>query len=274
MLAGHMMSQMLSVSSGWSFCGGGCGEQEFYQWLLVGWCVIGAGAFFALRKIAAPYGRFYRQGWGRGISGRLGWFLMESPAAWTVGLLFVLGDRRDPVAVVFCAVWCCHYLYRGFIYPLRLRSNRLVSMFVVLSAIAFNITNGYLQGRWLFHLAPSYPTAWLRDPRCVAGVILFAVGFVITIRSDNILRQLRATGNGEYRIPHGGMFRWVSCPNYFGELLEWAAWALLTWSPPGLVFLFWAAANLVPRALAYHRWYRDQFPDYPADRKAVIPFLL
>ena len=70
------------------------------------------------------------------------------------------------------------------------------------------------------------------------------------------------------------MFRWVSCPNYFGEIVEWSAWALLTCSLPGLVFAIWTAANLIPRALAYHRWYREEFADYPASRKAVIPGLL
>ena len=30
----------------------------------------------------------------------------------------------------------------------------------------------------------------------------------------------------------------------------------------------------LPRALVNHRWYCEQFPDYPAERKAVVPFLL
>jgi hypothetical protein len=36
----------------------------------------------------------------------------------------------------------------------------------------------------------------------------------------------------------------------------------------------WTAANLVPRAVAHHRWYRERFADYPAERKALVPFLL
>ena len=249
-------------------------ELLIYPWLLAGWCVLGAGAFFALRKIAAPYGRFYRKGWGGGINGRLGWFLMESPAAWMVGLMFVTGGRHDRVSLLFCLIWCVHYTYRGFIYPLRLRSSRMVSLFVVLSAIGFNLINGYFQGRWLFTLSEPRTGDWLGNPRFVAGVTLFGIGLAITVTSDNILRRLRNGSRSGYRIPHGGLFRWVSCPNYFGELLEWCAWALLTWSPAGLVFAFWTAANLVPRALAYHRWYRDHFDDYPASRKAIIPFVL
>jgi 3-oxo-5-alpha-steroid 4-dehydrogenase 1 len=41
------------------------------------------------------------------------------------------------------------------------------------------------------------------------------------------------------------------------------------------VFIFAvSAAHLVPRALATHRWYRERFPDYPRERRALIPYLL
>jgi 3-oxo-5-alpha-steroid 4-dehydrogenase 1 len=42
----------------------------------------------------------------------------------------------------------------------------------------------------------------------------------------------------------------------------------------GLAFAVWTAANLIPRALAYHRWYRQEFYDYPPQRKAILPFVL
>jgi len=32
-------------------------------------------------------------------------------------------------------------------------------------------------------------------------------------------------------------------------------------------------ANLIPRALDHHRWYKEQFEDYPPERKALLPFL-
>ena len=72
-------------------------------------------------------------------------------------------------------------------------------------------------------------------------------------------------------MPHGELYRWISCPNYLGELIEWAGWAVATWSLPGLGFAVWTAANLVPRARANHRWYRSHFADYPNERKALIP---
>ena len=66
----------------------------------------------------------------------------------------------------------------------------------------------------------------------------------------------------------------MSSPNYLGEMIEWLGWAIMTWSLAGLVFFFWTVANLLPRAVANHKWYKKKFPDYPSDRKAIIPYLL
>jgi len=87
------------------------------------------------------------------------------------------------------------------------------------------------------------------------------------------LRTLRAPGERGYKIPHGGLYRFVSAPNYFGELVEWSGFALAAWSPAALVFVVWTAANLAPRAWANHRWYRRTFADYPTGRRALVPFL-
>ena len=66
----------------------------------------------------------------------------------------------------------------------------------------------------------------------------------------------------------------MSCPNYLGEILEWSGFALAAFSWPALGFALYTAANLGPRALAHQRWYRERFPDYPADRRALVPGLL
>ncbi|MBT4068686.1 MAG: DUF1295 domain-containing protein, partial [Candidatus Marinimicrobia bacterium] len=93
----------------------------------------------------------------------------------------------------------------------------------------------------------------------------------INIKSDNMLFNLRADGATDYKIPQNGLFKWVSCPNYLGELLEWWGWALATWSLAGLSFALWGMANLIPRARANHIWYKEKFFNYPKDRKALIP---
>ena len=248
-------------------------EETFYWIVLAIWFVLALAAFVALLLKPAPYGRFSESAWGPKISPRIAWLFMEGPAAILFTLLFFFGTHKNLVAISFLVIWNLHYVYRGFIYPSLIRGNRKVPISIVLSAFCFQVINSYLQARWLFTLSEPYPLSWLSNVWFVVGVAVFFVGFAITVSSDTILRFLRTPGDSRYKIPSSGFFRWVSCPNYFGEILEWSAWAILTWSLPGLVFAVWTVANLVPRALAHQRWYHETFPDYPAERKAVIPFL-
>lgn len=252
-------------------------ERALYDGLLWAYAVLGAVVFAVLLRVPAGYGRHARSGWGPTVPARAGWILMESPAALGMAGLFVAGGRFDrPAAWAFLAPWLLHYGYRAFVYPFRLRAPRPMPLLVAAMGLLFNLGNAWLNGRWLFTLDDPRPAAWLADPRFLGGLALFLLGFRLNLRADAILRSLRRVGAapGAYAIPAGGPYRWVSCPNYLGELLEWLGWALLTWSPGGLAFALWTAANLVPRALAHHRWYRATFPDYPPDRKALIPYVL
>jgi len=54
------------------------------------------------------------------------------------------------------------------------------------------------------------------------GLLCFLGGWAINQHADFMLIRLRQPGDSDYKIPHGGLYRWVSCPNYLGEMLEWA----------------------------------------------------
>ena len=144
---------------------------------------------------------------------------------------------------------------------------------VAASGFSYNVANAYLNATWIGTLG-DYPISWLAQPCFLIGLAVFVVGYVMNRHADAVLRALRGPGETGYKIPVGGMYRWISCPNYFGEFLIWTGWAIATWSLAGLSFAVFTAANLGPRAMANHRWYQDTFDDYPVDRKAVVPFLL
>ena len=126
--------------------------------------------------------------------------------------------------------------------------------------------------RWISELG-AYDRSWLVDPRFIAGVAIMLTGFGINQWADTVLIRLRRDGAGEggYAIPRAGLYRWVSCPNYLGEILEWIGWAIATWSWGGAAFAVYTFANLAPRAIANHRWYHETFADYPRQRRALIP---
>ncbi|MFE4948809.1 3-oxo-5-alpha-steroid 4-dehydrogenase [Leifsonia sp. NPDC056665] len=245
-----------------------------YRWFVIAELILAAVTFVALLFVVAPYGgRHGRPGWGPTVPARVGWIVMEAPASLAFLAFYLLGAHRaDLVPLLFLLLWQAHYVQRAFVYPLLMRSGSRMPVLVMLLAILFNLLNAWVNARWISEYG-DYPVSWLGDPRFWIGVALFAAGYALNVGSDRILRRLRRTGAG-YRIPHGGGFRFVSSPNYLGEMVEWTGWAVATWSVAGLAFALYTVANLAPRAMANHRWYRETFPDYPSDRRALLPFLL
>ena len=248
-------------------------ELAIFNTLIISWFVLAVILFIVLFFFSAPYGRYVRNGWGLLIDNRLGWVVMESTAPVIFAVCFVLGNvTYSMTGLVFLLLWQIHYIHRSFIYPFRLHNNgKRIPFVIVFSGLFFNAVNGYLNGRWLFTLSGGYADSWLLDPRFIVGVLLFITGYVINRRADRILRSLRRPGESCYRVSNVWLYRWISCPNYLGEIIQWTGWAIATWSLAGLSFAVWTAANLIPRARAHHDWYHEQFGDYPATRKALLP---
>lgn len=244
-----------------------------YDWLLLVEFALAPLVFILLLFVSAPYGKFVRSGWGPALPSWLAWLVMEAPAALLPPVFFLaVPAGQAPVTFVFLLLWELHYLRRTFVYPFLLRDKkRPFPVVVMLMAFFFNILNGFVNGYGVF--ARACPEAWLLDPRFFGGVALFLCGLGINIHSDAVLRSMRQPGETAHRIPERGLFRLVSNAHYLGEILEWCGWALLTWSTAGLAFALFTIANLAPRARANHRWYRETFPEYPAKRKALVPFL-
>jgi 3-oxo-5-alpha-steroid 4-dehydrogenase 1 len=250
-------------------------EQAFFNILLVSWFVLAAAIFVALFFIVAPYGRHTRRNWGPAIGDKLGWIVMEAPSPILFAAFFALGIKSVTVtAIAFLVLWEVHYVHRAFIYPFSRRAGASgMAVAVVSMGFLFNIGNAYLNGRYLFTLSGGYDNGWLLTPQFICGAALFITGFIINRKADDDLRNLRKPGESGYKIPDSGLYRWISCPNYFGEILTWVGWAVATWSLPGLAFAVFTVANLAPRARAHHLWYKRQFADYPPRRKALVPAL-
>ncbi|HNX85985.1 MAG TPA: DUF1295 domain-containing protein [Bacteroidales bacterium] len=252
-------------------------ESTFYL-LVYTWIAIAIFVFPVIIRIVAPYGRHSSKKWGAVIDNRLGWILMELPALLVFACFFLFGTGNRPaVTWIFFSLWLLHYLNRTLVFPFRLRTKgKKMPLAIVLMGNGFNFMNGFINGYFLGTLATpdQYPLGYFLDMRFIAGILIFFAGMFINWQADTILIHLRKPGETGYVIPQKGFFRFVSCPNHFGEILEWTGFAVMTWSLPGLSFAVWTVVNLLPRALHHHKWYKATFPDYPAERKAVFPFFL
>jgi 3-oxo-5-alpha-steroid 4-dehydrogenase 1 len=207
------------------------------------------------------------------IPSQLGWVIMEIMSPIMIGYFFLTGPiEKSLVSYIFLILWLGHYLNRGIIYPIRQKNPSKMPFLIIFLALMFNTINGFINGYYLGFIQ-AYPLEYVYEWNFILGIILFFVGATINIKSDNILLRLRSNKKG-YHIPHGFMYKYVSYPNYLGEIIEWFAFALMTWSLAGLSFAVWTIANLIPRAIAGHKWYNKTFENYPKNRKALFPHLL
>ncbi len=242
-----------------------------YTW--IGFAII---TFPLLFFITPPYGRHTTKTWGKMISNQKGWIIMEVLSLLTFSVFFLAG-KHDSINIVwfFFFLWQIHYINRTFIYPMRIHTKgKKMPLAIMFMALFFNIINGFLNGYYFGFIHPVYQLSWGGDPRFIIGVVIFITGMVINLRSDEILIHLRGNSDTGYYIPHGGLFRYISCPNFFGEIIQWFGFATMAWSLPALSFALWTAVNLIPRAIDHHQWYKKTFDEYPKERKAIFPYIL
>ena len=239
------------------------------------WVLIGCFTFYYLFSTSAPYGRHIREGWGYKIPALTGWVLMESPCVILMIIYaFLVREELNTIHFVFLFIWLSHYVHRTFVYPFVINlTNPHMPVSIAISAFCFNLVNVSIQAFGIFYFT-EYSENWLSTNTFIFGLMVFAIGMYINIRSDYSIMMLKKKKGPGYHIPKNFLYKYISAPNYFGEIIEWIGWAILTWSISGVVFVLWVIANLFPRAIANHNWYKEKFDDYPKNRKAIIPGII
>jgi len=251
-------------------------EKVVFNTFVLGWIFLACVIFLFLLFITAPYGRHSSKKWGLTIPNKVGWVLMEIPVL-LIFLYFYLNGKANKNITTWLIVilFAIHYIHRSMVYPFRIKTRgKQMPLLIALLAVFFNTVNGFVNGYFLGTLQTQYTPEWLKDPRFVTGVIVFFAGMIINVNADEKLIHMRKSSSNGYQVPYGGLFNKISCPNFFGEIIEWAGFAVLCWSLPALSFFIWTCCNLVPRALDHHKWYKGKFENYPEERKAVFPYIL
>lgn len=258
--------------------------------------LVGLIVWIALYFVDAGYGKMISDKWGPAINNKVGWILMECPVFLVVLYFWAKSPVRFELPyLVFFLLFELHYFHRSFIAPMLMRGNSKMPLAIMAMSVAFNLINGFLQGIWLFELAPNYASwcnqipafwswffphydaSWLTSWQFIAGTCVFFIGMAINWHSDYIIRHLRKPGDTKHYLPKGGMYNYVTSANYLGEIIEWAGWTILTSSLAGFVFVWFTMSNLVPRANSIYHRYEEEFADeFKARRpklKRILPFI-
>jgi len=252
-------------------------EAETYNLIMMAMAFTAVIVFIALYFVKAGYGIFRTKQWGVSINNKIAWVMMEAPVFFVM-LYMWAGNGATTALPAFLAflLFELHYFQRSFIFPLLMKGNSRMPIAIILMGVVFNLINGLLIGTSIFVLPPSafsQGAAYLLTPTAIAGICLFFAGMAINWHSDHVIRHLRKPGDTAHYLPAKGFYKYITSANYFGELVEWTGFALLCSTPAAWLFVTWTAANLVPRADAIHKHYREEFGDAVGNRKRVIPFV-
>lgn len=248
--------------------------------VLYGMLAMAAVVFCCLYFVKAGYGMFRTKQWGLSINNKLAWVLMEAPAFCMMLAVWMASDataRVLPAALALLLMFELHYAQRSFVFPFLMKGKSRMPIAIMLMGVVFNTINALLIGAYTFNGAnPCYETLgtdYFLEWNFLLGVVIFFAGMAINWHSDHVIRHLRKPGDTKHYLPAKGMYRYVTSGNYFGELVEWTGFAIAAGHVAGWVFVIWTAANLVPRAHAIHKRYRQEFGEAVGNRKRIIPFI-
>ena len=104
------------------------------------------------------------------------------------------------------------------------------------------------------------------------GMTIFLVGESGNFYHHKLLADLRKNREG-YHIPQGGFFEHAACPHYFFELVSWLGILFLSRHLFAFMALIAFTAYLTERSIKTRQWYQENFPEYPLERKCIVPFV-
>ena len=268
-------------------------KDDYNFYIQICFLVLDIPIFLCLLFIKAYYGKFFNKSEDGNciqkllrkifpvIPSRISWIVQECPCVFiTIFFIIYYYENLNYKNILVISPFLIHYIHRTFIFPFVIHSSKNNPLEITLMAFTFCFFNAIMINRSIFCLIKDYGDEFLLN--YIFGLAIFLLGIYINIHSDYSMIKQRNSNqdeNNKYIIPRGFMYELISCPNYFGELTEWLGFFILSNSFSGLVFFISTFANLFPRAIQYHQWYKNKFKEEFAtdkdliQRKAIVPFL-
>ena len=214
-------------------------------------------------------------------SKRLGYVLAYVGPFIVVNILALIYAKNWSHVQVFAYIFlACHYAKRiaESWWVHRFGDATVPLLFVFFIMAYYSVLGGALVGYSVLkdsYKAPEYDAKLFHF---LAVVFVFAE--IMNYKCHAVLRDLRPPGTSVRGIPKGYGFDLVSSANYFWEIMSWLIFAIMYQTIPCYVFLVMGAMSMVSEAKKSHKSYLEYFNGkegralYPANRKAILPYLL
>jgi 3-oxo-5-alpha-steroid 4-dehydrogenase len=221
----------------------------------------------ATGRLRLPYSKFRT---GAGVNSRAGLALAYASPLFVYVVLWVEGGSpRTLYHLAVFGAFLFHFVRRIFEVSVVNSYSRPTPL-RALMLIAF-LYGGVAASCAFFQVRTSgQPTS---QPIFILGVLTFAFGEVLNGYHHWLLARLRPLGVLIYVVPRHGLFGWVACPHYLGEILSFVGYAMMSDLLPVWGNALVAAAYLSARANSTLSWYRREMPlQIPSRWRRLVPF--
>ncbi|CAG8558456.1 9210_t:CDS:2 [Paraglomus occultum] len=212
-------------------------------------------------------------------------FLIEYLGPLVIHPIFYYGSRwiygeeveHSKMQTVTFYLVMLHFIKRELetIFVHRFSNDTMPIRNIIKNSVHYHILSGLFLAYAVYGTWSAAGTSGERDNWYIGACVAVWIWAELSNLMTHInLRNLRPPGTRIRKIPYGYGFNLVSCPNYFFEIVAWAAIAVLTQSIAAIIFLVFAIGQMHIWAVKKHKKYRSEFKDYPKNRKALIPFVV
>ncbi|KAI7862239.1 3-oxo-5-alpha-steroid 4-dehydrogenase-domain-containing protein [Spinellus fusiger] len=212
------------------------------------------------------YSKFNRPGKKFQVSSRNGMLVIYTPA-FIISLLCLVYAKYQSINIYSqLAVFslCIHFTKR--IYEV-LSVHRYSGNSSLLDAMI--ISTGYLLlSTQVLYWVYQVPVESIVPSQVMTGFLLFLLGEGINYYHHLLLANLRKDGSKEYKIPTQGLFHYLWCPHYSGEILALYSVALMSQNALSFFPLLFSSVYICFRAYSTRLWYMEKFPN--SSKKACL----
>ena len=209
-------------------------------------------------------------------------YIFEYAGPWLIYILFamrllpVYGDKANiPLNInqkVAFLLWMVHY-------SKRLLETIFVHEFGTLTMPIFNLFKNCAY-YWGFAAAVGWNVNIPREDalpswHLIVGFPWFCVFMILNFICHMRLKYMRPKGTNAFVIPHGGLFEYITCPNYFCEIMTWFGFNILTgFTPFGVAFNIVGTLQMLQWATQRKAKFVKLFGDeWPKKRWVLFPFI-